>query len=70
MPFETVICDEVDELPTWLRGHALDVALQAFDEDDDATVVVARRRDGEVQVVPAGHLDADVIASLLKWASE
>lgn len=66
---EIFICDEASDFPPCLRGHAHECALQFLADDEYAPVVVARRADGDVQVVPEGHLDAEVIANLLKWAA-
>lgn len=65
---ETFIVEDESNLPEWLRGRALEHASAYLEEGSH--VVVARRADGDIQVVPDGEpLDADVIADLLRWAA-
>jgi hypothetical protein len=67
---ETYIVETGEDMPEWLRGHARELAGQYLDDDSDIdAIVVARRKDGAVQVIPQDHLDAEVIAELLKWAA-
>jgi hypothetical protein len=66
---QIVHCTLADTPPPWATPSARHVADTAFAEDDDALVLFARRDDGEVQAIPEGHLDAEVIDALLKWAA-
>lgn len=67
---ETFIIESSDDLPDWLRGHARELAGQYLYEDNDiSAIVLARHKNGEVQVIPQDYLDAEVIEALLLWAS-
>ena len=62
------ICTTKEEIPTWIPAGLYESAVR-YIEEDDAIIVVARRRDGDTQVVPDGRLDAEVIGDLLTWAA-
>lgn len=68
MRFEVVICENLSVVPHWCCGAALDVAVIAEGEGE-MPVVVARRPDGDVQVIPHAAHDPEVIAGLLRWAA-
>ncbi len=66
---KVIICHVEGDLPNWLKGHSLDIAIMHIEDGD--SVVCARRSDGDEQVVPDGDpLDTNVIANLLKWAAK
>ena len=66
---QIVHCAGMADLPSWITSAAREVSEVAFDEDAGALVVLCRRDDGEVQAIPEGHLDAEVIESLMMWAA-
>ena len=61
------ICADESQLPGWLSGGARETAITGLDEE--GCVVVALRAGGDVQVVPEGHVDAEVMRDLLIWAA-
>ena len=63
---ETLIVERVEDLPDWLTSHQVDLATEYL--DDGYHIVIARRGDGESQVIPDGDLDTSVIADLMCWA--
>lgn len=68
MRFEAVICESVADLPAWCAGHAVDVAVTA-EAEGETPIVVARRHDGDVQVIPFAAHDPEVIVAFLRWAA-
>lgn len=68
---QTYIIDSEDLLPDWLRGRPKEKAEEIL--DDGMRVILARRSDGQIQVIPEGStlggLDAGTISALMYWAA-
>jgi hypothetical protein len=67
---ETFICVTEADFPAWFMesrySHAREVADRYIDEHE---IILARRADGQVQVIHDGYLDSEVIAELMRWAA-